>query len=70
MIGKNGASFEITVSVKGSPAVRVTRPGDVVSMQYEFRTEEQAEAWLRLQLANGTFDRSNDHPLEGPRETD
>jgi hypothetical protein len=69
MIGKNGASFEITVTLKGSPAVKVNRPGEV-SMQYEFRTKEYAETWLRLQLANGTFDRANDHPLYGPRETD
>jgi hypothetical protein len=69
-MGKHGASFELAVSAKGHPTVRVTRPGDVVSTRYEFRTEEEAKAWLGLQRAKGTFDRSNDHPLGGPRETD
>jgi hypothetical protein len=70
MVKTAKASFEIGVSARGRPTVRVTRPGEVSSTQYEFRSRADAEAWLSARQASGTFDRSSEHPLEGPRETD
>jgi hypothetical protein len=70
MVGTAKGSFQIGLSAKGMPAVKVTRPGEVLATQYEFHSEGEAEAWLSVHQERGTFDRSSDHPLEGPRETD
>ena len=70
MVATGRTSFQIGVSAKGKPAVRVTRPGEVLATQYEFRSKGEAEAWLSVHQERGTFDRSSDHPLEGPWETD
>jgi hypothetical protein len=70
MIGTAKADFEIRMSPRGRPSVRVTRPGEVSAAQFEFRSRAEAEAWLSAHQERGTFDRPNDHPLAGPRETD
>jgi len=70
MVGRTKADFQIGTSRRGRPSVRVTRPGDLSATQFEFGSEAEAEAWLSAHRAKGTFDRSSDHPLVGPRETD
>jgi len=70
MIGTARANFQIGMSPRGRPSVRVTRPGEASATQFEFRSTVEAEAWLSTHRAKGTFDRSSDHPLAGPRETD
>jgi len=70
MTGRAKADFRIGMSPRGRPSVRVTRPGEASATQFEFRSTAEAEAWLSTHRAKGTFDRSSDHPLAGPRETD
>jgi hypothetical protein len=64
------ASFRISISPGGRPTVKVTRTGEVSVTQFEFGSREEAETWLRIHRSRGTFDRCEDHPLQGPRETD
>jgi hypothetical protein len=70
MIGTAKADFQIGMSPRGRTSVKVTRPGDASATQFEFRSKDEAEAWLSTHQERGTFDRSSDHPLAGPRETD
>jgi hypothetical protein len=64
------ASFRIGVSNSGRPAVWVTRPGELISTEYCFDSEDEAQAWVQTCKKQGRFDRNSWHPTRQWPETD